>query len=154
MTDPKHGGLVFGDGSRQTFATDTIPQIKADRDYTITAQDSGKHIYYKNNSGTVYIPPAWSDNTLSQLNLPVGFTFTIINRSGSDCYVQLKPFSPRGTILGAGRNTSYYEWGIPDSGTGSMVTLILLEAGKDLGNGNTIEPVWMISGPGDIYVTD
>jgi hypothetical protein len=56
ITDPKHGGLVFGDGSRQTFATDIMPQIKADRGYTITAQDSGKHIYYKNNGGTITIP--------------------------------------------------------------------------------------------------
>jgi hypothetical protein len=154
MVDPKHGGLVFGDGSRQTFATDIMPQIKADRGYTVTAQDSGKHIYYKNNSGTITIPPVWSDNTLGQLNLPVGFTFTIINRSGSDCFVELKSFSPRGTILGSGRASSYHTWGIPDSGSGSMVTLILLEAGKYLGNNTTTEPVWMISGPDDIYPND
>lgn len=149
MVDPKHGGLVFGDGSRQTFATDKIPQIKADRGYTITAQDSGKHIYYKNNSGTVLIP-VWA-----VVDLPVGFTFTIINRSGNHCYVELTGWpGPIGTIYGAGRNLSYNSWGIPDSGSGSMVTLILVEAGKDLGNGNYTEPVWMISGPGDIYIND
>ena len=149
MVDPKHGGLVFGDGSRQTFATDKIPQIKVDGPYTITTQDSGKHIYYKNNWGTVLIP-VWA-----VVDLPVGFTFTIINRSGSDCYLELAGWpGPRGTIYGAGRNLSAYSWGIPDSGSGSMVTLILVEAGKDLGNGNYTDPVWMISGPGDIYTND
>ena len=155
MTDPKYGGLVFGDGSRQTFATDKVPQIKADRGYTITAQDSGKHIYYKNNSGTVYIPvwdTSWDNNSI---NFPVGFTFTIINRTGFDCYVSLTDWmGPRGSIFGAGRSLDYHTWGIPDSGSGSMVTLILLEAGQDLGNGNYKEPVWMISGPSDIYIDD
>ena len=149
MVDPKHGGVMFGDGSRQTFATDIMPQIKADRDYTITTQDSGKHIYYKNYSGTIIIP-LWA-----RVKLPVGFTFTIVNRSGGDCYVQLESWpGPRGTILGSDRNASYYEWGIPDTGSGSMVTLLLLEAGHDGGNGNISEPVWMISGPDSIYPND
>ena len=152
MTDPKHGGLVFGDGSRQTFATDKVPQIKADRGYTITAQDSGKHIYYKNNSGTITIPAEDGGPVL-----PVGFTFTIINRTGGDCYVRLYDTQgpTRGIILGAGRNQSYYEWGIPDSGSGSMVTLIKLESLLISNGGIDIhEPVWMISGPSDIYTTD
>jgi hypothetical protein len=154
ITDPKHGGLVFGDGSRQTFATDKIPQIKANFDHTITAQDSGKHIYYKNHSGTVFIP-AWDPQWQNGVALPVGFTFTIVNRSGGDCYVELSNWmGPRGTIHGSGRNSSLYVWGIPDSGSGSMVTLLLLEAGKYLGDGNYIEPVWMISGPDDIYPAD
>jgi hypothetical protein len=150
MVDPTHGGLVFGDGSRQTTAADRIPQIKADNDYWITANDSGKHIYFKNNDGTVYIPGWW------KTNLPVGFTFTIINRTGNDCYVELEGWpGERGTILGAGRNLDYHTWGIPDSGSGSMVTLILLEAGHDYNSGgNQDGPVWMISGPGDIYIND
>jgi hypothetical protein len=154
ITDPKHGGLVFGDGSRQTFATDKIPQIKANYDHTITAQDSGKHIYYKNHSGTVFIP-VWDTRWQNGVELPVGFTFTIVNRSGGDCYVELTNWmGPRGTIHGSGRNSSLYVWGIPDSGSGSMVTLLLVEAGQDLGDGNYIEPVWMISGPDDIYPAD
>jgi hypothetical protein len=145
MVDPKHGGLVFGDGSRQTTAADRIPQIRADNNYTITANDSGKHIYLKNNSGTITIPGWW------KTNLPVGFTFTIVNRTGNDCYVQLEGWpGPIGTILGAGRNISTDIWGIPDSGSGSMVTLILLESAHEYGN-DTDAPVWMISGPGDIY---
>jgi hypothetical protein len=152
MVDPKHGGVVFGDGSRQTTAADRIPQIRADNDYHITINDSGKHIYFSNKSGTVYIPYdfGYSDG----VKLPVGFTFTIVNYTGNDCYVQLRSFSPRGTILGAGRNLDYHTWGIPDSGTGSMVTLILLETGHDYGNSNATGPVWMISGPGDIYIDD
>ena len=148
MVDPTHGGVVFGDGSRQTTAADRIPQIRADNNYTITVNDSGKHIYFRNNSGTVYIPGWW------RVNLPVGFTFTIVNRTGSDCYVQLESWPGEiGTILGAGRNLDYDTWGIPDSGSGSMVTLILLEAAHEYGN-STDGPVWMISGPGDIYIDD
>jgi hypothetical protein len=150
MVDPKHGGVVFGDGSRQTFATDIMPQIKADRGYTITAQDSGKHIYYKNNNGTIIIPPE------ELVSLPVGFTFTIINRSGNDCYVSLYNTGgpTTGTILGSNRNTSYFAWGIPDTGSGSMVTLIKLESlhiGNPGAGTNIQEPVWMISGPDSIY---
>jgi hypothetical protein len=152
MVDLKHGGVVFGDGSRQTTAADRIPQIKADNDYWITANDSGKHIYFRNNSGTVTIP--YDFDYPDGVKLPVGFTFTIVNYTGSDCYVQLRSFNPRGTILGAGRNLDYHTWGIPDSGTGSMVTLILLETGHDYGNNNATGPVWMISGPGDIYIDD
>jgi hypothetical protein len=148
MVDLKHGGVVFGDGSRQITAADRIPQIKADNDYWITANDSGKHIYFKNNSGTVYIPGWW------RVNLPVGFTFTIVNRTGNNCYVQLEGWPGEiGTILGAGRNISTPDWGIPDSGSGSMVTLILLESAHEYSN-STDGPVWMISGPGDIYDND
>jgi hypothetical protein len=96
MVDPKHGGLIFGDGTTQTTAGDRIPQIRADNDYWITANDSGKHIYFRNNSGTVYIPGWW------RVNLPVGFTFTIVNRTGNDCYVDLEdgfPVRETGTIL-------------------------------------------------------
>ena len=151
MVDPKHGGVVFGDGSRQTFATDIMPQIKADRGYTITAQDSGKHIYYKNNSGTITIPA--EDGGIV---LPVGFTFTIINRTGGDCFVRLYNTGgpTTGTILGSNRNTSYFAWGIPDTGSGSMVTLIKLESlhvGNPGAGTNIQEPVWMISGPDSIY---
>ncbi len=146
--DPKHGGLVFGDGTRQKTAADQIPQIKADNDYYITANDSGKHIYFKNNNGTVTIPRE------SLLNLPVGFTFTIVNCSGNNCYVGLEnTMGPdTGTILGAGRNASFYQWFIPDSGTGSMVTLIKLESGHTYRYDNIDGPVWMISGPSDIDV--
>jgi hypothetical protein len=150
MVDPKHGGLVFGDGTKQTTAADQIPQIRADNDYYITVNDSGKHIYFRNNGGTVYIPGWWS------VDLPVGFTFTIVNRAGEDCYVSLEGWPGAiGTILGAGRNLNYQSWGIPDSGSGSMVTLIKLEDGHTYNNnGQQDGQVWMISGPSDIYIND
>jgi hypothetical protein len=148
--DPKHGGLVFGDGTKQNTAGDRIPQIRADNDYYLTANDSGKHIYFRNNSGNVVIPGWW------YVNLPVGFTFTIVNYTGSTCYVNLEWWPGEvGTILGAGRNDSTPVWGIPDSGSGSMVTLIKLEDGHDYNNqGQQDGPVWMISGPSDIYNAD
>jgi hypothetical protein len=150
MVDPKHGGLVFGDGTTQTTAGDRIPQIRGDNDYTITANDSGKHIYFRNNSGTVTIPGWW------RVNLPVGFTFTIVNRTGNDCYVELEGWPGEiGTILGSGRNLNAYTWGIPDSGSGSMVTLIKLEDGHNYNNnGQQDGQVWMISGPDDLYLND
>jgi hypothetical protein len=150
MVDPKHGGLVFGDGTKQTTAGDRIPQIRADNDYYLTANDSGKHIYFRNNSGNVVIPGWW------YVNLPVGFTFTIVNYTGNTCYVNLEWWPGEvGTILGAGRNISTPVWGIPDSGSGSMVTLIKLEDGHDYNNqGQAFGPVWMISGPSDIYNAD
>ncbi len=150
MVDPKHGGLVFGDGTRQTTAADQIPQIRGDNNYTITVNDSGKHIYFKNNGGTVTIPGWW------RVDLPVGFTFTIVNCSFEDCYVSLEGWPGNiGTILGAGRNLDYQSWGIPDSGSGSMVTLIKLENGHDYNNGGDQDgQIWMISGPSDIYTND
>lgn len=148
--DPKHGGLVFGDGTKQNTAGDRIPQIRADDDYYITVNDSGKHIYFRNNDGNVVIPGWW------RVNLPVGFTFTIVNYTGSTCYVNLEWWPGEvGTILGAGRNISTPAWGIPDSGSGSMVTLIKLEDGHDYNNqGQQVGQVWMISGPSDIYNAD
>jgi hypothetical protein len=147
IVDPKQGGLVFGDGSRQTTAADRIPQIRADNDYWITANDSGKHIYFSNNSGTVRIPNE------SDLDLPVGFTVTIVNYTGSNCYIRLESGGPagRGTILGAGRNLSTVWWGMPDSGSGSMATLIKLQKGVYVDGGYSEAPVWMISGPSDLF---
>ncbi len=147
IVDPEQGGLVFGDGTRQTTAADRVPQIRADNDYWITANDSGKHIYFSNNSGTVRIPNE------SDLDLPVGFTVTIVNYTGSNCYIRLESGGPagRGTILGAGRNLSTVWWGMPDSGSGSMATLIKLQKGVYVDGGYSEAPVWMISGPSDLF---
>lgn len=154
ITNDAAGFLEFGDGSKQSFATNVIPQIPAANDYYLTEQDSGKHIFFEHENGWVYIPH-WMDK-----NLPVGFTFTVVNTTGSNCYIECMnttgPFN-RDTLKLAGRNIQTYTIGIPDSGSGSMVTLLKIKEGYFMPNsdGDQYYPaIWMVSGPGDIYNND
>ena len=152
ITDDSAGYLEFGDGSRQSFATNIVPQIPAANSYYLTEQDSGKHIFFESSSGRVYIPH-WQVK-----NLPVGFTVTIINTTGNDCYVECED-NPAGDGLQgqlklAGRNIQTYQIGIPDSGSGSMVTLVKVKSGYSMLNtdANTVySDIWIVSGPGDVY---
>lgn len=153
ITDDSAGYLEFGDGSRQSFATDKIPQIPAVNDYYLTEQDSGKHIFFELNSGTVYIPQ-WSVK-----NLPVGFAFTVVNTTGSTCFVttQTGDVGYRPRLKLAGRNIDTYTIGIPDSGSGSMVTFLKVKSGYAMENTDLNDfrnDVWMVSGPSDIYDND
>lgn len=153
ITDDDAGYLEFGDGSKQSFATDKIPQIPAANDYYLTTQDSGKHIFFEHENGWVYI--------LNQefRNYPVGFTFTVVNTTGSDCFVEtLSGLSaPRARLKLAGRNIDTYTIGIPDSGSGSMVTFLKIKDGYTIENsdGPGVYPdVWIVSGPSDVYDND
>jgi len=152
ITDDSAGYLEFGDGSKQSFATNVIPQIPAANDYYLTEQDSGKHIFYEHENGWVYIPH-WQLKTL-----PVGFTFTLVNTTGSDCYIQCQSGpSNRGRLKLAGRNIETYVIGIPDSGSGSMVTFLKIKEGYIMSasdNDADYPDVWIVSGPGDIYDND
>jgi hypothetical protein len=149
------GYLEFGDGSKQSFATDKIPQIPAANDYYLTEQDSGKHIFFENENGTVYIP----HRTVK--DLPVGFTFTVVNTTGSDCWVTTQNEADgsgyRARLKLAGRNIDTYTIGIPDSGSGSMVTFLKIKSGYSMLNtdyDDEYPDVWIVSGPGDIYNND
>lgn len=152
ITDDSAGYLEFGDGSKQSFATDVIPQIPAANDYYLTAQDSGKHIFFEHASGEVFIPH-WNDK-----NLPVGFTFTVVNLTGNTCYVTTQSGDGgRGRLKLAGRNIDTYTIGIPDSGSGSMVTFLKIKSGYSMMNtdwNDYYDDVWIVSGPGDIYDND
>lgn len=155
ITDDSAGYIEYGDGSKQAFATHIVPQIEAANDYYLTAQDSGKHIFFEDENGRVYIPH-WT-----MVDLPVGFTFTIVNTTGNDCYVDMMYGSVEGTYPGtmklAGRNISTPYIGIPDSGSGSMVTLMKIKNGYNLLNtdiDNYQQDVWIVSGPGDVYDND
>jgi hypothetical protein len=95
------------------------------------------------------------------VDLPVGFTFTIVNTTGSDCYVDMMYGNNEGTYPGtlklAGRDISTPYIGIPDSGSGSMVTLMKIKNGYNLLNtdfDNYQQDVWIVSGPGDVYDND
>lgn len=155
ITDDSAGYLEFGDGSKQSFATNIIPQVPAANDYYLTEQDSGKHIFFEHETGTVYIPH-WMDK-----NLPVGFTFTIVNTTGGDCFVVTQGSRTGGlnaaALKLAGRNIETYTIGIPDSGSGSMVTFLKVKQGYNMPNsdgpGEYLD-VWMVSGPGDIFNAD
>ncbi len=154
ITDDSLGYLEFGDGSKQSFATHVIPQIPAANDYYLTAQDSGKHIFFESESGEVYIPH-WTVE-----NLPVGFTVTIVNTTGSNCYITCLGNlvgDNRGRLKLAGRNLETSFVGVPDSGSGSMVTLLKVKSGYDMNNTefDTVYPdIWVVSGPGDLFDAD
>lgn len=154
ITKDSDGYLEFGDGSRQSFATNLIPQIPAANDYYLTEQDSGKHIFFEHENGHVYIP----HRTVK--DLPVGFTFTVVNLTGNDCYVTAQNQvggGYRGRLKLAGRNINTYTIGIPDSGSGSMVTFLKIKSGYSMLNtdyDDEYPDVWIVSGPGDIYDND
>ena len=152
VVDDSAGYLEFGDGSRQSFATDKIPQIPAANDYYLTTQDSGKHIFFEDENGVVYIPHR-NDRTF-----PVGFTFTIVNTTGSDCWVRsMTGSSSRARLKLAGRNINTVDVGIPDSGSGSIVTVMKIKDGYTMDNSDGLgdyPDVWIVSGPGDIYDND
>ena len=155
ITKDSDGYLEFGDGSKQSFATDKIPQIPAANDYYLTEQDSGKHIFFENENGYVYIP----HRTVK--DLPVGFTFTVVNTTGSDCWVTTQNEADgsgyRARLKLAGRNIDTYTIGIPDSGSGSMVTFLKIKSGYSMLNtdyDDEYPDVWIVSGPGDIYDND
>ena len=79
--------------------------------------------------------------------------------SGSDVYVEMMLATNlnlyQGRIWGAGRNIQTRHWGIPDSGSGSMVTLMKVK-GPDYRGGEQEDypEIWMIAGPSDLYNAD
>lgn len=150
ITDETAGYLEFGDGSKQSFATNTIPQIPAANDYWLTTQDSGKHIFFEHENGTVYIPHS------SVRYFPVGFVFTIVNITGSNCYLNSQGGEwTMAEFKLAGRNLSGTAIGIPDSGSGSMVTVMKIKDGYEMTNSDnddTYPDIWIVSGPGDLYL--
>lgn len=152
VTDDTAGFLEFGDGSKQSFATNVIPQIPAANSYYITEQDSGKHLFFEHENGTVYIPHR------DGRYFPVGFTFTIVNTSGSDVWVEtMTGSSNRGRLKLAGRNIDTPYIGIPDSGSGSMVTFLKIKDGYTMDNSDGLgdyPDIWIVSGPSDVYNAD
>jgi len=150
ITDDAAGYLEFGDGSKQSFATNIIPQIPAANDYWLTTQDSGKHIFFEHENGNVYIPHS------SVRYFPVGFVFTIVNTTSSDCYLYSQDGDwARADFKLAGRNLSGTAIGIPDSGSGSMVTVMKIKDGYTMSNSeddDTYSDIWIVSGPGDLFL--
>ena len=136
------GALEFADGSKQTFSTALVPQVRiGEGRYTIRPEDSGRHILVEDQNYSIRIPN-WQ-----KVTLPVGFTFTIINISGSELEV-VNEWSNnlQGQMWFSGGNDQTPAVGIADNGSGQMVTLIKIKEGTFSDDGDNHGDIWMIAG--------
>jgi hypothetical protein len=136
-------GLVFGDQTVQGSSAGVSPQRKLTRysAYTISLKDAGAHIYCgPDEVYTNIIIPA-------ELNvqLPIGFKFSIINRSGQGITVFCDyDGDGSGMIYGDGGAGSGSQWIIQDSGSSTIANLIKVESTVISDNQNH-KDVWIIS---------
>jgi len=136
------GALEFADGSRQTFSTAIVPQVRISRNYTLKPEDSGRHILVESGDQTGVIIPNWQ-----KVSLPVGYTVTIINISNDDLYVICEDSDNlRGEIWFSGGDTKTPEIGIADNGSGQMITLIKIKEGTESDDADDHGDIWMIAG--------
>jgi len=136
------GAIEFADGSKQSFSAAIIPQIRSGENrYTLRAEDSGRHILVESANYSLVIPN-WERTTL-----PVGYTITIINISGSQVRIENESSNGlRGEIWFSGGDTKTPQVGIDDNGSGQMVTLIKFKEGTGSNNGDDHGDLWMIAG--------
>ena len=104
------GAIVFPDGTSQTTSAGVSQQIRMGANYRITLEDSGCHVFvddHETNAGNYYVRiPHWE-----AVKLPVGFKFTIINRSNYSVYVEIEGGpGNQGTIYGIDGNGNNYNW--------------------------------------------
>lgn len=140
------GAIEFSDGSKQTFSTAIIPQVRISAGrYTLRPEDSGRHILIESTNYSVVIPN-WQRTTL-----PVGYTVTLINISGSDAYIQCESSNnQQGQMWFSNGNNKTSSVGFTDSGSGQMVTLIKIKEGTYSDDAESHGDIWMIAGA-DIY---
>jgi hypothetical protein len=144
------GALEFADGSKQSFSTAVIPQVRISGGrYVIRSEDSGRHILVEDADYNIRIP------NYREVALPVGFTFTIVNISDSTVNVenQYVDNGERGQMWFSGGDTQTPVVGINDNGSGQMVTLIKIKEGTYSDDGEQHGDIWMIAGA-DIYNND
>ena len=144
------GAVEFADGSKQTFSTAIVPQVRISGGrYTIRAEDSGRHILVEDADYNIRIP------NYREVALPVGFTFTIVNISDDTVTVenQYVDNGQQGQMWFSGGDTQTSYAGINDNGSGQMVTLIKIKEGTYSDDGEQHGDVWMIAGA-DIYNND
>ena len=150
------GALVFPDGSRQTTSAGISQQVRMGTNYHITLEDAGGHIFIddhnRNDSQYVRIP-YWE-----MVKLPVGFKFSIINRSDNTVYVYMDSGpNNQGNIYGVngyGNFDNGYGWYIGGNNYGAQwVELMKVKEGYnvyDNNNGWTNRGAeWVIRGPGN-----
>ena len=133
------GALEFADGSKQTFSTAIVPQVRISAGrYTIRPEDSGRHILVEDSNYDIIIPH-WK-----KVTLPVGFTITIINISGNPVRVQTE--NNDGSIWFSGGDTRSDYVDIADNGSGQMVTLIKIKEGTESDDAEDHSDIWMVAG--------
>jgi hypothetical protein len=140
------GAIEFADGSRQTFSTAIVPQVRISAGkYTLRPEDSGRHILIEESDYSVLIPN-WQ-----RVSLPVGYAVTLIIISGNDAYVSCEDSdSYRGEMWFSGGDERTPHVGINDNGSGQMVTLIKIKEGTKSDDSENHGDIWMIAGA-DIY---
>ena len=140
------GAIEFADGSKQTFSTALVPQVRiGENRYTIRPEDSGRHILIDDGNYRIRIPN-WQ-----KLTLPVGFTFTIVNITNSTVYVENEDSNNyRGEMWLSGNDSKTPLVGINDNGSGQMVTLMKIKEGTQSNDGDNHGDIWMIAGA-DIF---
>jgi len=140
------GAIEFADGSKQTFSTALVPQVRiGEGRYIIRPEDSGRHILVEDVNYSIRIPN-WQ-----KVTLPVGFTFTIVNISNSSLDVETEYANGyQGELWISGGDTKTNVVGIDDNGSGQMVTLIKIKEGTYSDDGDNHGDIWMIAGA-DIY---
>jgi hypothetical protein len=143
------GAIEFSDGSKQTFSTAIIPQVRISAGrYTLRPEDSGRHILIETTNYAVIIPN-WQ-----KVSLPVGYTVTLINISNSDAYVENEYVNNlQGQMWHSGNDMKTPAAGINDNGSGQMVTLVKIKEGVYSDDGASHGDIWMIAGA-DIYNND
>jgi hypothetical protein len=143
------GAIEFADGSRQTFSTAIVPQVRISAGgYTLRPEDSGRHILIEDSDYAVIIPN-WQ-----RVSLPVGYTVTLINISGSDAYVECEDSDNlRGQMWFSGGDDKTAYIGINDNGSGQMITLIKIKEGTESDDSENHGDIWMVAGA-DIYNND
>jgi hypothetical protein len=144
------GAIEFADGSRQTFSTAIVPQVKISAGgYTLRPEDSGRHILIEDSNYGVIIPN-WQKAVL-----PVGYTVTLVNISNSNAYVACE-YSDNGTqgeMWHSGNDMKTPAISFPDNGSGQMITLIKIKEGTRSDDSENHGDIWMVAGA-DIYNND
>lgn len=137
------GAVEFADGSKQTFSTAIVPQVKTSAGrYTLRAEDSGRHILIESEDYAIVIPN-WQ-----KVTMPVGYTVTLVNISGNDVRVECEYSNNGGTgqmwLSGGDMQTPAIRF--PDSGSGQMITLIKIKEGTRSDDAENHGDVWMVAG--------
>jgi hypothetical protein len=141
------GAVEFADGSRQTFSTAIVPQVRISAGgYTLKPEDSGRHILIESSNYSVIIPN-WQ-----KVSLPVGYTVTLVNISGNDAYVSCESSdSYQGSIWFSGGDNKTSSIYFTDNGSGQMITLIKIKEGTKSDDSEDHGDIWMVAGA-DIHV--
>ena len=137
------GAVEFADGSKQTFSTAIIPQVRSGGNrYVLRPEDSGRHILVDQEANYSILIPNWQ-----RVTLPVGYTVTIINITGNDAYVECEYSNDyQGEMWLSGGDMKTSAISFDDNGSGQMITLIKIKEGTISDEGDNHGDIWMIAG--------